>query len=483
MARIVGTVTKMSGQVQVQKADGSIEVLRIGNPIEENDVVMTEGLRSEVTLELEGGREIIIGGNEEVLIDASVFAAVDEGMSVDVEALQAALAAGEDPSDLEETAAGEEVLGASVEEGFIAERGDARGDVEASLRPTAFDGPEVTFEPPEGAEVPAAPGEPGEPGGPGEPVGPGNAAPIAVDDGDATSIEFYTVHLGGKGGWDGVEINAYRGYETPVDAEVWSAGNGDNGQGEGLYGKLGVYDSDVQGNPQPLVDNMSEGSEWLEFKFDGVLNHVEVELSSFNTSNSNGENSDDDAVYWAIYDGAVHPDNLLDSGVYTGEDLEKDGNVDILTIDSDTPFTTLVIGAPEVEGEGHHDNFFVNAIDGWGGDIDSDYTVFEDDTLVIPEEMLLFNDSDPDNDALSITDYDATGTTGTVTWDQSAGEFTYDPAGQFNYLEAGETATDSFEYTISDGALTDTAVVTINIVGLDNGTIEYDYPEPPSDFV
>ena len=479
MARTIGTVTKASGQVQVKKAEGNIEMLRVGSPIEENDVVMTEGLRSEVTLQLEGGREIIIGGNEEVLIDQSVFAAVDEGMSVDVEALQAALAAGGDPSDLEATAAGEETLGASVAEGFVAERGDARGDVEASLRPTEFDNPSATFIVPEGAEVPPAPDAP-VPEEPEEPVGPENAAPDAIDDGDATAVEFYTVHLGGKGGWEGVEISAYRGYgEYPSDAEVWSAGNDDNGQGEGLYGKLGVYDSDVQGNPQPLVDNMTDGPEWLEFSFDGPLNHAEVELSSFNTSNSNGENSDDDAVYWAIYDSEGA---LLASDTYTGEDLTKDGNVDILTIDSDTPFTTLVIGAPEVEGDGHHDNFFVEAINGWGGEIGSDYTLFEDDTLMIPEEMLLANDSDPDGDPLSVIDFDASDTIGSVSWDQDAGEFTYDPAGQFNYLGAGETATDTFSYTISDGALTDTAIVTINIVGLDNGTVEFEYQETPSDY-
>jgi uncharacterized delta-60 repeat protein len=45
------------------------------------------------------------------------------------------------------------------------------------------------------------------------------------------------------------------------------------------------------------------------------------------------------------------------------------------------------------------------------------------------------------------------------------GTFTYDPNGQFDYLQAGETATDTFTYVVTDGVLTDTAVVSITILG------------------
>jgi uncharacterized delta-60 repeat protein len=46
--------------------------------------------------------------------------------------------------------------------------------------------------------------------------------------------------------------------------------------------------------------------------------------------------------------------------------------------------------------------------------------------------------------------------------------FTYDPNGQFDDLAAGETATDTFSYVITNGILTDTATVTITITGVDN---------------
>jgi len=79
----------------------------------------------------------------------------------------------------------------------------------------------------------------------------------------------------------------------------------------------------------------------------------------------------------------------------------------------------------------------------------------------------LNNDSDPDvGDTLTVTAVDTSGTVGAVTaWDAD-GSFTYDPNGQFEYLQAGGSTTDSFTYTVSDGnGGTDTATVTITING------------------
>ena len=46
------------------------------------------------------------------------------------------------------------------------------------------------------------------------------------------------------------------------------------------------------------------------------------------------------------------------------------------------------------------------------------------------------------------------------------GSFAYDPFGKFDDLLAGQTATDTFSYTLSDGeGGTDTATVTITIYG------------------
>ncbi len=85
---------------------------------------------------------------------------------------------------------------------------------------------------------------------------------------------------------------------------------------------------------------------------------------------------------------------------------------------------------------------------------------------------LLDNDSDPDNDALTVTSV-AGQTGGTVTLASGAivtfaadGSFTYDPNGAFDGLYNGDSATDSFSYEISDGnGGTDTATAVINISG------------------
>ena len=66
------------------------------------------------------------------------------------------------------------------------------------------------------------------------------------------------------------------------------------------------------------------------------------------------------------------------------------------------------------------------------------------------------NDTDPELDTLSVSAFDATSTQGGDVSVNANGSFTYDPP-------AGYTGTDSFDYTLSDGALTDTATVTLTV--------------------
>ncbi|EAW33229.1 Ig-like domain-containing protein, partial [Lyngbya sp. PCC 8106] len=93
---------------------------------------------------------------------------------------------------------------------------------------------------------------------------------------------------------------------------------------------------------------------------------------------------------------------------------------------------------------------------------------------------VLTNDSDPDGDSLNVSMVDGTNTKGQVSINNN-GTISYDPNGQFDNLEADETATDSFSYTINDGkGGTDTATVNLTINGVsattqpndssDNGT-------------
>ncbi len=97
----------------------------------------------------------------------------------------------------------------------------------------------------------------------------------------------------------------------------------------------------------------------------------------------------------------------------------------------------------------------------------------DEDTAI--SGSVLGNDSDPDDDnnTLSVTGptVSVSGAAVTVNAD---GTFDYDPTGFFDDLPVGQTATDSFEYTLSDGTSSDTATVTITITGVNDGPIAED---------
>ncbi|MEO1792325.1 MAG: cadherin-like domain-containing protein, partial [Cyanobacteria bacterium J06629_19] len=86
-------------------------------------------------------------------------------------------------------------------------------------------------------------------------------------------------------------------------------------------------------------------------------------------------------------------------------------------------------------------------------------------------------DSDPDNDELTVVavNGNASAVGVPLTLASAAritlnadGTFSYAPNGQFESLGAGDTATDGFTYTLSDGSETATAAVTITINGVND---------------
>jgi len=96
-----------------------------------------------------------------------------------------------------------------------------------------------------------------------------------------------------------------------------------------------------------------------------------------------------------------------------------------------------------------------------GGD---DFTT--DENTALTTGSVLLNDSDADGDILRIASVSLAGTLGLVT-DNGDGTFGYDPNGAFERLGDGETATDTFSYTLSDGnGGTTVATVTVTITGV-----------------
>lgn len=108
---------------------------------------------------------------------------------------------------------------------------------------------------------------------------------------------------------------------------------------------------------------------------------------------------------------------------------------------------------------------------------DDPITVDEDSVRVLTVGDLISNDTDPDlnnrppfdTEVLSIQmAADFTSAAGAhVTFDSTTGRITYDPRGSatLDQLTPGQSILDTFTYTLSDGELTDTAVVTLTVTG------------------
>jgi MYXO-CTERM domain-containing protein len=94
------------------------------------------------------------------------------------------------------------------------------------------------------------------------------------------------------------------------------------------------------------------------------------------------------------------------------------------------------------------------------------YSVAEDSTLSVAAPGVLDNDSDPEGDALSVTQVVSDVSSGTLTLDTD-GAFTYVPNPDFH-------GSDSFTYEITDGTTTDSATATITVTPVNDAPVAED---------
>ncbi len=171
-------------------------------------------------------------------------------------------------------------------------------------------------------------------------------------------------------------------------------------------------------------------------------------------------------------------------------------------INADDSSGVSVSGTGDINGDGIDDLIIgASGADPNGTDSGESYVVFGaasaanaalnavDDTVSTDEDTALSGnvftdngggpDTDADGNTLIVTQVNGiAASVGTqITLDSGAlltlnanGHFDYDPNAQFEALNAGDTGTDSFEYTLSDG-LTATATVTISIAGVDDAAL------------
>jgi VCBS repeat-containing protein len=115
------------------------------------------------------------------------------------------------------------------------------------------------------------------------------------------------------------------------------------------------------------------------------------------------------------------------------------------------------------------DMIFEQAVAWAASEPDSGAATNEDTVLVIDDAALLANDTDIEDDALSLISVAATSTLGAALSIDADGNVVYDPTTGLQYLDAGEIVTDSFEYTVGDGhGGFDTATVSLTVEGVND---------------
>ena len=165
--------------------------------------------------------------------------------------------------------------------------------------------------------------------------------------------------------------------------------------------------------------------------------------------------------------------NGIAAGDRSGRSVSSAGDINGDGIDD------LIIGAPYADPNG--ESYVVFGRRANASPVAQPDAVSTDEDSVLTSSVLANNgsgaDSDPDNDALTVVavngDVSAVGAPLTLASAaritlNADGTFSYAPTDQFESLGAGDTATDSFTYTLSDGLETATAAVTITINGVND---------------
>ncbi|RNF52003.1 retention module-containing protein [Marinomonas hwangdonensis] len=115
LGNAIGFVTKISGSVIVQSIDGQERVVKIGDPIFFGETIVT-GANGSVTIAFIDGTEVVIGGDSIVEINDEIYNTGDTedlvaDSSSDIDALQEAILAGDDPTLIQEAPAAGEATG------------------------------------------------------------------------------------------------------------------------------------------------------------------------------------------------------------------------------------------------------------------------------------------------------------------------------------------------------------------------------------
>ena len=121
--KVIGTVTAVVGEAKATAADGTVRILQVGDQVRSDEAISTSAAGS-INVALESGETLDCGGDvnltlhESILGVATAASASTSAPASDVDAIQRAIAAGQDPS---------QVAAATAAGGAPAAGGDAEG--------------------------------------------------------------------------------------------------------------------------------------------------------------------------------------------------------------------------------------------------------------------------------------------------------------------------------------------------------------------
>ena len=99
--KVIGTVTAVVGEAKATAADGTIRILQVGDAVHSDEVISTSAAGS-INVALESGKTLDCGGDvnltlhESILGVATAASASTGAPASDVDAIQRAIAAGQD---------------------------------------------------------------------------------------------------------------------------------------------------------------------------------------------------------------------------------------------------------------------------------------------------------------------------------------------------------------------------------------------------
>ena len=350
-----------------------------------------------------------------------------------------------------------------------------------------------------------------------------NDAPVAVDDTDTTDED--TALVGAAPGVlgndtdvedDPLTVSEVNGETADVGTEITLA--------SGALLTLnadGSYTYDPNGQFESLDDGESDTDSFTYTADDGDLDSNEATVTITITGVNDApvavddtDTTDEDTALVGAAPGVLGNDTDVEDDPLTvsevnGETADVGTEITLasgalLTLNADGSYTYDPNGQFESldDGESDTDSFTYTADD---GDLDSneatvtititgvnDAPVAVDDTDTTDEDTALVgaapgvlgNDTDVEDDPLTVSEVNGeTADVGTeITLASGAlltlnadGSYTYDPNGQFESLDDGESDTDSFTYTADDGDLdSNEATVTITITGVNDAPVAVD---------